>query len=66
MVIEVDLLTLHPEIKWNLDLSDILHGYFSGGVILQIRLKRAMGLLSLILMIVKLMWKYLNWDDSDW
>jgi len=58
--IDVALLIFHPEIKWYMGLSGVLHGYFAGGAILQIRLSGARGLLYLILLIIKLLWEYLN------
>lgn len=41
-------------------LSGVLHGYFAGGAILQIRLCGVRGLLYLILLIIKLVWECLN------
>ena len=58
--IDVALLGFHPEIKWYMGLSGVLHGYFAGGAILQIRLRGVRGLLYLILLIIKLLWEYLN------
>jgi len=58
--IDVALLIFHPEIKWYMGLSGVLHGYFAGGAILQIRLSGTRGLLYLILLIIKLLWEYLN------
>ena len=58
--IDVALLLFHPEIKWYMGLSGVLHGYFAGGAILQIRLSGTRGLLYLILLIIKLLWEYLN------
>jgi len=58
--IDVALLIFHPEIKWYMGLSGVLHGYFAGGAILQIRLNGTRGMLYLILLIIKLLWEQLT------
>lgn len=58
--IDISLLIIHPEIKWYMGLSGVLHGYFAGGAILQIRLNGIKSLPYLILLMIKLLWEYLN------
>jgi len=60
IVIDVALLIFHPEIKWYMGFSGVLHGYFAGGATLQIRLYGTRGLLYLILLIIKLLWEQLS------
>ena len=58
--VDIGLLIFNPEIKWYVGLSGVLHGLFTGGAILQIRLNGARGWLYLILLIIKLLWEHLS------
>ncbi len=58
--IDIGLLVFHPEIKWYMGLSGVLHGYFAGGAILQLRSNAARGWILLILLLSKLAWEQLG------
>ena len=60
IVIDIGLLAFHPDIKWYVGLSGILHGLFAGGAILYLRLFGIRGGLYLFLLIAKLMWEQLS------
>ena len=58
--VDVGLLIFHPEIKWYMGLSGVLHGLFAAGAIFQIRLYGVRGIIYLILLIIKLLWEQFN------
>jgi rhomboid family GlyGly-CTERM serine protease len=57
IVIDIGLLVIHPDIKWYVGLSGILHGLFAGGAIMNFYLFGKKGSLFLVLLIVKLVWE---------
>ena len=58
--VDVGLLIFHPEVKWYVGLSGVLHGLFAAGAIFQIRLYGVRGIIYLIFLILKLFWEQFN------